>query len=169
SEETRSSRPPVYALNTIMQEPYRSWIDPIVLQALISVCPAYAPGSQVRLSDGRLCVVIDWDPRNPCRPTVREMTHFEDADQGEVINLQAAQELQVIECDGFNVEEFNFYPEHEHAFDLKQLERSLSNGMYRIDPAHLNSFRMASDELVSDGDEPDGDEGGPEDTGERAA
>ncbi|NQX96075.1 MAG: HD domain-containing protein, partial [Erythrobacter sp.] len=66
SEETRRSRPPVYALNRIMREPYRSWLDPIVLQALITVCPAYAPGSMVRLSDGRMCVVIDWDPRDPC-------------------------------------------------------------------------------------------------------
>ena len=69
----------------------------------------------------------------------------------------------------YNVEEFNFYPEHEHAFDLKQLEKSLSNGMYRIDPAHLNSFRMASDELVSDGEEPQGDGDDSVDGDERAA
>lgn len=167
SEDTRKSRPPVYALCKMMQEPYRSWLDPIVLQALISVCPAYAPGSQVCLSDGRACVVIDWDPRNPCRPTVREMTHFEDPDQGEVIDLQRNQDLRVIECDGFSVDEYNFYPEHEHAFDLKHMERSFSNGMYRIDPAHLNSFRLASDETASAEDQgkarQDGDEGSAED------
>lgn len=140
SEETRQSRPPVFALNRILHEPYRSWIDPIVLQALISVCPAYAPGSMVRLSDGRQCIVIDWDPRNPCRPTVKEMTHFEDEDEGEVLNLQERTEFYVIECDGFKVEEYNFYPSHEHAFDLRQMERSLSNGIYQIDPAHLISF-----------------------------
>lgn len=139
SEETRASRPPVYALNRIMREPYRSWLDPIVLQALITVCPAYAPGSRVRLSDGRPAVVIDWDARNPCRPTVREMTHFEDPDQGEVIDLREQQDLIVIECDGFDVEQYNFYPEHEHAFDLRMVEKAMSNGLYQLDPEHLNA------------------------------
>jgi HD-GYP domain-containing protein (c-di-GMP phosphodiesterase class II) len=145
SVETRASRPPVYALNRILHEPYRSWLDPIVLQALIAVCPAYAPGSMVRLSDGRLCVVIDWDPRNPCRPTVREMTHFDDEEQGEVIDLQVSDGLSVIECDGIDVSAYNFYPSHEHAFDLRQMERSLSNGIYRIDPSHLISFETDRD------------------------
>jgi HD-GYP domain-containing protein (c-di-GMP phosphodiesterase class II) len=145
SEETRASRPPVFALNRILHEPYRSWLDPIVLQALIAVCPAYAPGSMVRLSDDRMCVVIDWDPRNPCRPTVREMTHFEDEDQGEVIDLQISTDLSVIECDGFDVSSYNFYPSHEHSFDLRQMERSLSNAIHRIDPSNLISFETDRD------------------------
>ncbi|MEX0876180.1 MAG: HD domain-containing phosphohydrolase, partial [Phycisphaerales bacterium] len=67
SENTRESRPPVFALQSMMREPYRSWVDPIVFQSLITVCPAYAPGSTVKLSNGSQGVVIDWDPRDPCR------------------------------------------------------------------------------------------------------
>ncbi len=145
TEEARKSRPPVYALNRMMREPYRSWLDPIVLQAVITVCPAYAPGSQIRLSDGRACVVIDWDARDPCRPKVREMTHFEDDDQGEEIDLRERHELCVIECDGFNVEPYNFYPDHEHAFDLRMSEKSMSNGIYELDPEVVNLCRVADE------------------------
>jgi len=139
SEETRKSRPPVYALNRIIQEPYRSWIDPIVLQALITVCPAYAPGSQVKLSDDRKAVVVDWDSRDPCRPTVREMTHFEDPEQGELVNLQEQTDLSIVICDGFDVAEFNFYPEHEHSFDLRMVEKSMCNGVYLVNPEDMNT------------------------------
>ncbi len=158
SEQTRASRPPVFALNRILHEPYRSWLDPIVLQALISVCPAYAPGSIVRLSDGRGCVVIDWDPRNPCRPTVREMTHFEDDECGEQIDLREQTDLSIIECDGFDVRSYNFYPSHEHAFDLRHMERSLSNGIYRIDPTHLISFDADRDANLDAGSSSDDDD-----------
>lgn len=138
SEETRRSRPPVYALNRMMREPYRSWLDPIVLQALITVCPAYAPGSQVRLSDARHCVVIDWDARDPCRPKVREITHFDDEDLGEVIDLREQTDLYVVECDGYKVDQYNFYPDHEHSFDLRMSEKSMTNGIYEVDPEVIN-------------------------------
>lgn len=141
SEQSRASRPPVYALHRILHEPYRSWIDPIVLQSLIAVCPAYAPGSMVQLSDERRCAVIDWDPRNPCRPTVREILIGDEfGDEGEIIDLREHPGLTIVECDGFDVSEYNFYPKHEHAFDLRQMQRSMTNGLYRVDPNHLISF-----------------------------
>jgi len=153
SEEIRRSRPPVYALNRLMKEPYRSWIDPVVFQALISVCPAYAPGSQVKLSDGREGVVIDWDARDPCRPVVREMTHFEDEDDSEVIDLRVQRELIVSRCDGFDVQKYNFYPDHAHAFDLRMIERSMSNSYYQIDPETINACSPEPGEC--DAEEPD--------------
>ncbi len=155
SEETRQSRPPVYALHSMMRDPYRSWIDPYVFQALITVCPAYAPGSQVRLSDGRACVVIDWDARDPCRPVVREMTHFEDDQEGEIIDLRENHDLLVIECDGHSVRAYNFFPDHERAFDLRMAEKSLSNGFYELDPEVINSFISVSDDADFDTDERD--------------
>lgn len=145
SESTRKSRPPVYALNRMMREPYRSWLDPIVLQALITVCPAYAPGSQVRLNDARHCVVIDWDARDPCRPKLRELTHFEDEDLGEEIDLGEQTDLWVTECDGYKVEEFNFYPDHEHSFDLRMSAKSMSNGVYEVDPEVINLCSTAQE------------------------
>ncbi|HCT45639.1 MAG TPA: hypothetical protein DF699_10545 [Phycisphaerales bacterium] len=147
SEETRKSRPPVYALNRMMREPYRSWVDPIVLQSLVTVCPAYAPGSRVGLSDGREAVVIDWDPRDPCRPVVREVTHFEDPDFGEVIDLREQPEIVVIEYDGFDVERYNFYPEHKHAFDLRMVEKAMCNGMYKLNPDEINAAKGIDGDL----------------------
>jgi HD-GYP domain-containing protein (c-di-GMP phosphodiesterase class II) len=160
AEETRKSRPPVYALNRMMHEPYRSWLDPIVLQSLITVCPAYAPGSQIRLSDGRPCVVIDWDARDPCRPVVREMTHFEDPDQGELIDLREQRDLTVVECDGYKVEEFNFYPDHKHAFDLRMIEKSMSNGVYELDPEVINLCKTEGDPGTEADQSASGDEDG---------
>ncbi|MFG0247225.1 MAG: HD-GYP domain-containing protein [Phycisphaerales bacterium JB052] len=149
SEETRKSRPPVYALNRLMREPYRSWVDPIVLQALVTVCPAYAPGSRVGLSDGRDAIVIDWDPRDPCRPVVHEVTHFEDPDFGEVIDLREQTDIVVIEYDGYDVERYNFYPIHKHAFDLRMVEKAMCNGLYQLDMDEINAAKGFDGDLDS--------------------
>jgi HD-GYP domain-containing protein (c-di-GMP phosphodiesterase class II) len=140
SEETRKSRPPVYAIKTLMQEQYQSWMDPIVFQSLMSVCPAYAPGTMVELSTGMQCVVSDWDPRDPCRPTVVEITQFEDDDEAEVIDLREHHEITIVESDGHDVSEMNFYPEHKHAFDLRMVEKTMSNGLYSLDPDAIEAM-----------------------------
>ncbi|MGV6814266.1 MAG: HD-GYP domain-containing protein [Phycisphaerales bacterium] len=140
SEERMHSRTPVYALHTLRQEPYRSWMDPIVFRSLMSVCPAYAPGTQVRLSDGMPGVITDWDPRDPCRPTVTELTRFEDDDAVEVIDLQRRKDLSIIECDGQDVRAYNFYPTHRHEFDLGFVEKTMSNGLYALDPSAVDAL-----------------------------
>ncbi len=161
TEETRRSRPPVYALQRMMREPYRSWIDPIVFQSLITVCPAYAPGSRVRLSSGVEGVVIDWDARDPCRPVVREITHFENEEDGETIDMREHHELRIVECDGFEVGEYNFYPVHKHAFDLRMVEKAMANGAHEFDMTTLNES-ISADELARE-------QGGDEGEGSRAA
>lgn len=153
SADSRVSRPPVYALHRMMHEPYRSWIDPIVFQALVTVCPAYAPGSSVVLCDGMKGVVIDWDPRDPCRPVVREMTHFEDDRDAQTVDLRRHRQLRVVECDGHDVREYNFFPLYEHAFDLRMVEKSLANGAHELDMSTLN----AADTAEGDDDDADGD------------
>ncbi len=134
SEETKKSRPPVYAIYSLLQEPYQSWMDPIVFQSLMTVCPAYAPGTEVVLSNGMRGVVTDWDPRDPCRPVVTELTHFDDDDDAVTVDLREHHELTIIESDGFDVRPYNFFPEHKYAFDLRMVEKSMSNGLYRLDP-----------------------------------
>jgi len=138
SEEERKSRPPVYAIHTLFQEPYHSWLDPIVFQSLMTVCPAYAPSTIVRLSDGMKGVVTDWDPRDPCRPTVTEWSRFEDDDDVRVIDLRENHHLTVVEADGHDVAEYNFYPDHKYAFDLRSVEKSMSNGLYKLDPGAMD-------------------------------
>jgi len=123
-----------------MQEQYQSWMDPIVFQSLMSVCPAYAPGTMVELSTGMQCVVSDWDPRDPCRPTVVEITQFEDDDEAEVIDLREHHEITIVESDGHDVSEMNFYPEHKHAFDLRMVEKTMSNGLYSLDPDAIEAM-----------------------------
>ncbi|MDF1808255.1 MAG: HD domain-containing protein [Phycisphaerales bacterium] len=139
SESSRESRPPVYALNELMKEPYQSWMDPIVFQSLLSVCPAYAPGTMVELSNGMQAVVTDWDAHDPCRPTVSEVSRFEDDDEFEVINLQEHPEIEIVEADGIDVRSYNFYPKHKHSFDLRMVEKSMSNGIYTLNPDEINS------------------------------
>lgn len=134
SEETRKSRPPVFALKTMMQEPYCSWMDPIVFQSLITVCPAYSPGTKVLLSTGMLGVVSDWDPRDPCRPVVTELAQFEDDVDPEIVDLQEHHDITIVEADEHDVREFNFYPESKHSFDLRMVEKAMSNGIYSLDP-----------------------------------
>ena len=133
SDETMQSRSPVYAMYTLQQEPYQSWMDPIVFKALMTVCPSYAPGTTVELSDGMRGVVVDWDPRDPCRPTIKEMTHFEDDEDGMVVDLREHHELCVVEADGFDVREYNFYPKSRHEFDIRVLEKTMTNGVYDLD------------------------------------
>ncbi len=134
SEETKKSRPSVYALHTLRKDPYQKWMDPIVFRSLMSVCPAYAPGTQVVLSNGLEGVVTDWDARDPCRPTVTEMTRFEDDDEAAVIDLQDHHDISIVESDGFDVQAYNFYPEFKHEFDLRFVEKTMTNGLYNLDP-----------------------------------
>jgi len=107
-------QPTVWALSAMLSDPLRSQFDPVVLQTLIEVVPAYAPGTIVRLSDNRWAVVIDHDPQQPCRPTVQciegpEALSGEDLPGGEIINLtEVASSLYVAEVDGKEVGELNF-------------------------------------------------------------
>jgi hypothetical protein len=134
-EETeRPSVAPVTALKILTSEPWRSRIDPVVLRALLSVCPAYAPGTTVVLSNGVRAVVTDWSALDPCRPTVQELSHFEDEDLGEPIDLRHHQDITIIEADGMDVRQANFYPRVPHEFDLMHIEKQMSNAAFTGQP-----------------------------------
>ncbi len=129
------SVPPVRALNTLLSEPNRSRIDPVVLRALLSVCPAYPPGSVVTLSDGRRAVVSDWSALDPCRPCVQELTHFEDDDDCvETIDLRVRRDLSIIEFEGVDVRKDNFAPKTANEFDLMHIEKLMTNAAYEGEP-----------------------------------
>lgn len=128
------SKPAVFALKTMMGKPYGDWIDPIVFKALLAVCPAYPPGTMVKLSNGVSGVVTDWDPANPCRPQVHQISHFEDEEFGSIYNLQEDRSVTIVECDGVDVRPYNFYPVTKGQFDLRVLQRNLSNGLHHFVP-----------------------------------
>lgn len=128
----RPSIPIVRALKRLQAPPLVHWIDPMVFRALLAVVPAYAPGTTVRLSDGRAAVVTDWFPQDPCRPDVREIGDVaRDFDRGlargEAIPLRARTDLTIVEAEGHSVADDNFYPCREGEFDLGEAARMLFN------------------------------------------
>lgn len=128
------SVPAVRALSTMLKQPYRSWIDPIVLCGLLAAAPPYPPGSLVKLSDGREAVVVDWVPEDPCRPTVEIISDLREmlrpnrkAMPRERIALRKATDLYIAEIDGVDVSKDNFTPSAVGEFDLNKVARSLVN------------------------------------------
>lgn len=134
SAEEHPSVPPVRALSTLLSEPFRSRVDPVVLRALLSVCPAYPPGSIVTLSNGMRAVVADWSALDPCRPVVQELTHFEDEQETEAIDLRDRRELSIIEFEGTDVRRDNFAPRSSNEFDLMHIEKLMTNAAYEGEP-----------------------------------
>lgn len=120
--------PPVVALNRFVRGDANGLVDPVVLRALLSVCPAYAPGTMVRLSNGIDGVVTEWSPLNPCRPVVHQISNFEDEEIGDRYDLREQTDLSVMETEGIPVTEANFYPETPQEFDLMHVEKAMMNG-----------------------------------------
>lgn len=113
------SVPTVRALKMLRHEPFRNWIDPMTYKALLAVAPAYPPGSLVKLNSGELAVVTDFAAANPCRPKVRTIVDLTSVDgEGEDYDLQLRTDLEVVESEGEDVREDNFYPDHPHEFDI---------------------------------------------------
>lgn len=119
-----SPLPAVKALHTLRQKPYVDWIDPVVFKALLAVVPAYAPGTVVKLSNGERGAVIDWDPADPCRPVVQQILPLEEITEqnkprpGTKFVLAERRDLSIVESDGIDVREANFYPRHDAEFTL---------------------------------------------------
>jgi HD-GYP domain-containing protein (c-di-GMP phosphodiesterase class II) len=134
SPEEHPSIPPVRALNTLLREPYRSRIDPVVLRALLSVCPAFPPGSIVTLNNGMRAVIADWSAMNPCRPVVQELTCFEGVQEIEWIDLRERPELSIIEFEGADVRDDLFAPRFPDEFNLMHIEKLMGNAGYEGEP-----------------------------------
>ncbi|MCH7791275.1 MAG: HD domain-containing protein [Planctomycetes bacterium] len=111
----RPAIPTVRALKLMGESPWRERLDPVAYRALISVTPAYAPGTIVGLSNGRNAVVIDWTPHDPCRPTVREFDMDGIAnlqwDGGRTYALASVAGLSIVSAEGFDVSDDAFHPE----------------------------------------------------------
>ncbi len=134
--------PPVVALNRFVRGDARGLIDPVVLRALLSVCPAYGPGTQVRLSNGVEGVVTDWSSLDPCRPVVHEIGTLGDDEPGERYDLRELTDVRVMETEGVPVCDSNFYPESAQEFDLMHVEKAMMNGAVsrELTPGDSGSF-----------------------------
>lgn len=112
--DDRPVRPMVQALSMLLREPFRKWMDPVVLRAMLTVVPPFAPGTRVTLSDGSEGVVVGWNPADPCRPTVAEMvaprragTPFPRATSVHV-DLSRNHDVSIIRAEGFDVAEDHY-------------------------------------------------------------
>ena len=112
-------QPTVAVLSAMLGETMRRRFDPEVLRVLTEVVPPYAPGTQLRLSDGRSAVCVDHNLADPCRPTVQTIPDLSTINQaadevsdGETVVLaEMPPSLYVAECEGQAVGEFNFGPQ----------------------------------------------------------
>jgi HD-GYP domain-containing protein (c-di-GMP phosphodiesterase class II) len=111
--------PTVFVLNALLRPELAKRFDPVVLKTLYEVVPPYAPGVELRLSDGRLAVAVDHNLDNPCRPVVQILNEAQDesatdadAEANPIIDLaQQPPSLFVAECEGQTVADYNFSPE----------------------------------------------------------
>ncbi len=102
------ARSTVEALGMLIQKPYTRWIDPKVLEAFMAVVPAYAPGTMVKLGDGRWATPVDHHADAPCRPTVQLVDLDGQAANESIVDLRMRADLEVVEAEGMDVRCFNF-------------------------------------------------------------
>jgi len=103
--------PTIVALKRLKNPGYAKWFDPIVYEGFTAALPAFSPGEQVILSDGRDVVIIEINNDHPCRPIVRpiDTKKAQDPDKkGEIdesqdINLTNFQDLHIARVGNFDV------------------------------------------------------------------
>ncbi len=100
--------PNVIALHKIQQEPFVNWIEPEVMQELLTVVPPFLPGMAVKMTDRRDAVVTQYDINTPCYPTVQILDGIDAKDDSprESINLANEKKLAIANVDGFDVSTF---------------------------------------------------------------
>ncbi len=116
--------PTVRALRQTLDMVRSGKLDPVAFRALLTVCPAFPPGSVVQLNDGRSYVVTAWDPAEPCRPSVSALA-FDDvlfpeprAGSEPPIDLRERRALRVVKAEGHIVTQDLFDPLLPGEFDL---------------------------------------------------
>ncbi len=66
-----TTAPTVVALKRMKKPGYASWFDPELYKIFTQAMPAFSPGEQVTLNDGRNVVVVAVNEGCPCQPIVR--------------------------------------------------------------------------------------------------
>lgn len=105
-----SRRPPVAALSAFASPRFDGWFDPIVRRALLLRVPPFAIGTEVRLSDGRRCVVQAPNVADPCRPVVRAL--HPGGKEPEIVDLHAVPAIRITHALGEEVGQYLFEPPH---------------------------------------------------------
>lgn len=127
--EAATAHPTVRALRQIREAPWKGKLDPIVALALLHCVPAFTPGMLVRLSDGRMAAVVDWNPLDPCRPVVQLVPTLDPGKASEArrMDLKVIPRITIAEVDGFDVRKDLFFPAVEDEFNLGRTLKRLEN------------------------------------------
>lgn len=88
----------------LMRTSYRAWFDPVVLDALHTICPPFPPGSRVDLTDGSKAIVTGFDPADPFRPCVKRFAGDGSTIVDKVIHLHHTDAPEIVATDGVAVE-----------------------------------------------------------------
>ena len=127
-EWREDARVPIVAvLRQMLELARKRVIDPIAYKALLSVVPAFTPGTIVRLNNGQQAVVIDFDPMHPCRPRVRHIRYvgidcpIDPENLRETYDLRERLDLAIVAAEGHAVKNDTFEAADEHEFDLRVL------------------------------------------------
>lgn len=117
--------PAVRVLKAMLLMARSRHIDPIAFKGLLSVVPAFLPGTIVRLTNGVWAVVTDFDPLHPCRPAVRvlrrnpEKSVIEDEDLGPTLLLSQRKDIRVAFAEGHDVSGDTFDAMEPTEFDIR--------------------------------------------------
>jgi HD domain len=123
--------PTVRALRRTLEQVRAGRLDPVAFRALLSIVPAFAPGSVVTLSDRQSYIVTGWHAATPCQPVVSRLpipAGSHDADLAQLdperpldppIDLRARSDLWVVHAEQANVESELFNPAFAGEFDLR--------------------------------------------------
>lgn len=66
--------PTIQAIVGLRSPRFSGWFDPVVVETLLRLIPAFQIGSTVTLSNGTYAVVVRNHPEAPCRPMIRPLT-----------------------------------------------------------------------------------------------
>lgn len=109
--------PTLVAIHQLRDRRFEGWFDPVIVEALLRIIPAFMIGQVVRLSDGHEAVVMATHQDSPCRPTVKLLSGpTSDPDSkatGRPIDLRMAHKVQVAEIDGIDVRPYLFTGDFE--------------------------------------------------------
>lgn len=127
--EAATATPSVRALRQIREAPWKSRLDPIVTLGLLHCVPAFTPGTLVKLSDGRMAAVVDWDPLDPCRPIVQLVPTLDPgrASEARRMDLRGLTHVSIAQVDGVDVRKDLFFPASEDEFNLTRTLKRLDN------------------------------------------
>ncbi len=111
--------PAIVAIAQLRSDRFRGWFDPVIVEALLRLVPAFMIGQVVRLSDGRQAVIFANHPESPCRPTVKPLTGpIEDLSSradARPLDLRMSRKISIEMVDGVDVRPYLYTGEFEPA------------------------------------------------------